>query len=177
MLFGEKIPERSELSDLGVILSDDLRPEPHLRAALSEAGRSANFLARAFVGKIPRVYIKAYTTLVFPILLYASPVWRPWLKRYIKDSLESFQRRFVRRVAFKCDVDPDTIKFDSVSELLDDRDLAPAKILMDNPDFDDFFVRRQTVTRTREIVHVPRAKNNTVMYGFRWRLSKRLSSM
>lgn len=112
---------------------------------------------------------------MLPILLYASPAWSPWLKGSI-DSLVSFQRRFVRRIAYKCGIGPESINLTPIPVLLDERDICLTKLILRNPDFAGFFDKVDTVTRAREIFVVPLAWNNTVLFSFRWRAFKRLSS-
>ena len=129
----------------------------------------------AFECRIPDVYIKAYKALVIPLLLYASPVWRPWLKRSIR-SLESFQRNFIKRVAYKCDTSPSDICLEPICDILDARDLGLAHRFLRHPEFCDMFVRKETRTRSRFVYTVPLARSNVVLYSFRWRLSKMLSN-
>lgn len=137
-LFDETVPEPDRVRDLGILLSCDLSPEAHISEALSRANRTSNFVLRAFDCKLPHVYMKAYNALVLPALLYAVEVWRPWLSRH-KASLERLQRRFVRRVALKCDTDPGTISVRSLEEILDARDLNLYKLIRRCPDLVGFF--------------------------------------
>ena len=141
---------------------------------MSRADPTANFVIRAVVCEIPRVYISAYTSLVLPILLYASSVWRPLLKSSVT-SLELFQRRICLRIARKCDVDPCAIFVKSISEVCDEREWCFAHLFLENPEFSWFFVGRSTSTRSRLQFLAPLARNNTVHNSFRWRLSRRLS--
>lgn len=67
-------------------------------------------------------------------LLYASPVWRPWLKGSV-ESLE-FYREVLHHVctyALKCDVNRGTIKLSPTTELLDDHNLDFSELHIDNP--------------------------------------------
>ena len=119
------------------------------------------FVLRAFDCKVPSVYIKAYQTAVLPSLLYGSEIWRPWLKRDLK-SLDRFQSYFVKRVAFKCGIDRNSIVFAPLSEILDSKDLKLAHLLRNNADFADFFVTRTTNIRSSILFITPVARKNVV---------------
>ncbi|XP_028966813.1 uncharacterized protein LOC108864008 [Galendromus occidentalis] len=101
-------------------------------------------------GEITPVYVRAYRALILPVLLYGSEVWRPWFKR---DLLlpESFQKRFIRRVALKCSVCCDSIDLSPISALLDEKDRKLAIKILHDPLFDDFLAIRDTLTRASKI--------------------------
>ncbi|XP_003739610.1 uncharacterized protein LOC100908256 [Galendromus occidentalis] len=173
-LLGETIPEVRDVKDLGVLFTSDLKPEKHILTAVARAGRTANFVLRAFNCRLPAVYYKAYQALVLPSLLYGSEAWRPWLKKSLA-LLEKFQRKFIRRVAFKCRAEPDYDSLLPISEILDRKDLKLASSIQRSHFLRNFFVTRLTNTRSRRLFVVTRARNNLVANSFRWRLSKRFN--
>ena len=160
--------------DLGIRLSSDLRPDGHINEVIAKAGQAANFVVRAFDCGVPSVYIQAYEALVRPSLLYAAPIWRPCRKRHLI-MLDSFQKRFVKRVTYECNTDPANIRIDPVQDVLDTLDTSLVHQLRANPDFCNFFDARSTIKRTGVNFFTPRARNNSVNRSFRWRMSRKLS--
>ncbi|XP_018497187.1 uncharacterized protein LOC108865037 [Galendromus occidentalis] len=176
MLLDEAIPENRQVRDLGVVFSSDLKPERHVHMAIARAGRTANFVLRAFDCKIPEVYLRAFEALVLPSLLYGSEVWRPWLKGSVA-ALDGLQRKFLRRVAAKCGTELDRCFLPSISDILDDKDLRLAHTVLRLQFMRGFFITRPTNTRSGRLFVIPRARNNTVFNSFRWRLSKRFNDL
>ncbi|XP_018495292.1 uncharacterized protein LOC108864341 [Galendromus occidentalis] len=171
-LFGDIVPERVGVKDLGVLISSKLDPDAHITDVLMRSGRVANFIHRAFVSRLPRTYIRAYKALVLPILLYGSPAWRPWLMKHIR-AIENFQKLFLRRTAYKCGIDVNCLVLPSISTLLDEADRSLCLSIIKNPDFSNFFDSAQTITRAQRKFKVPLARKNVVHHSFRWRVSRR----
>ena len=75
---------------LGVTISDNLSRTPHLDSVSKKANQTLGFLKRTI--KVHNKDLKsiAYTTLVRPLLEYASTVWSPHTATYIT-KLEAVQ--------------------------------------------------------------------------------------
>ena len=68
-----------------------------MRKILKKAEGVLASITRAFVSRSPEVYLKLFTTLVRPLLEYASPVWNPQQVGMCK-RVEAVQRRATRRI-------------------------------------------------------------------------------
>ena len=94
---GVKLQKVSEEKDLGIIVSDDLKPSKHCQMAYNKATKMSALIRRTVVNKTPFVMTKLYKTLVRPHVEYGMSVWSPW---YVKDRIlvEKVQRRFTRSI-------------------------------------------------------------------------------
>ena len=81
--------------DVGVHVSDDLKPSAHCAKASATANTILGMMARCFHFRDKNIWIKLYKTYVRPHLEYAAPAWNPWLQRDIQ-VLEKVQERAVR---------------------------------------------------------------------------------
>ena len=86
-------------------MTDRLDWALHCSEVAKKAGTRASLIIRAFRTKSLSTYSKAFTSLVSPILEYASAIWSP---HYIKDVnlIENVQRSYTRRVFAKCGLPP-----------------------------------------------------------------------
>ena len=84
-----------EEKDLGVLISEDLKPSAHCIHSYSKANRMLGLINRTISIKQPSVLLRLYKSLVRPHLEYCSPAWSP---KYVKDKelLERVQHRFTR---------------------------------------------------------------------------------
>ena len=83
----------TEHRDLGVIFTENLSWHSHYEAIVCNTLKSLGLLKRTFKHTTsPQVKRILYLTLVRPKLLYCSPLWRPFLIKYIL-LLEMVQRR------------------------------------------------------------------------------------
>jgi len=98
---------------LGITISSDLRWENHVTTVSAKATRVLNFVRRNIYGCTPDAKELAYTSLVRPLLEYATPAWDPYRAKDI-NKLEMVQRRAARFVK------SDYRRTASVSKLLDD---------------------------------------------------------
>ena len=89
---GERLSEVEQQKDLGITVSNDLKPNKHITSIVKKANQRLAMIKRCFSNRSPEVIISLYTTLIRPILEYCSPAWSPWLKKDI-ESLEKTQRR------------------------------------------------------------------------------------
>ena len=76
--------------DLRVIMSRDLPWSNHVDVSVNKANKVLGLLKRTVGSKNREIFSVLYTSLVRPILEYASPVWSPFL---VKLAIESAQRR------------------------------------------------------------------------------------
>ena len=81
--------------DLGVWITDDLKPVYHITEACKKANRMLGLLKRTIVHKDPYILVTLYKSLVRPHLEYCCSAWSPY---YLKDKecLERVQHRFTR---------------------------------------------------------------------------------
>ena len=80
-----------------MVVASDLRWNLHTNAITAKAGRTLNLIRRNLYRCPLGIKSLAYTTLVRPLLEYASAAWDPYTGRNIKD-IEMVQRRAARFV-------------------------------------------------------------------------------
>ena len=105
-----KIPQASEFKYLGVHINSRLCWKSHIASTIRKANSTLFLLQRGLVGAPTKVKMLSYTSIVRPILEYASQVWSPEFKT-LSNQLEKVQRRAIRW-AYKIH------KFDSVSDAM-----------------------------------------------------------
>ena len=89
------------IKDLGIYLDSKLNYVGHIEHICNRSLKLLGFVRKFTTDFNDRfVIIHLYKTLVLPILLYASPVWSPYLLCDIK-KLEPVQHNFLRYLAFK----------------------------------------------------------------------------
>ena len=81
--------------DLGVTISDNLKPAKHIENIVKSARQKTGMIRRCFSNLTPEKITKLYTTIIRPALEYASIVWSPHLKKD-KLALETVQRRCLK---------------------------------------------------------------------------------
>lgn len=96
-LLGQGIEETKEEKDLGVIFSDSFKPTSNCSKASKSANKIVGLIRRNIINKTQDEMLILYKTLIRPILDYCIPVWRPFLKKDIKQ-LERIQRRFSKMI-------------------------------------------------------------------------------
>ena len=79
-------------TDIGILISKDLKFEAQVNKAASKANMSLGMLKSTFKSRDAIMWKKIYTTYVRPHLEYAIPVWNPFLKGDI-EKLEKIQHR------------------------------------------------------------------------------------
>ena len=95
ILHGETLENVTSAKYLGVTLSDDLSWSKHTEAVAAKGNSTVGFLRRNFRDCTTEVRKATYTTMVRPVLEYASSVWDPHLKEDI-ERLEKVQKRAAR---------------------------------------------------------------------------------
>ena len=78
--------------DLGVIISDALKPSAHITSITKKANQRIGLIKRCFSGLNFDKFDRLFKGIIQPILEYRSPVWSPWLTKGI-DFLEKVQKR------------------------------------------------------------------------------------
>ena len=92
---GTVLSEVKEEKDVGVIISNDLKPSAQCAAAALNANRLVGQMSRAFTYRNKDTWIKLYKVYIRPHLEYAVQAWSPWTKKDI-ECLENVQRRVVK---------------------------------------------------------------------------------
>ncbi|MEW8547040.1 MAG: reverse transcriptase domain-containing protein, partial [Candidatus Thiodiazotropha sp.] len=96
-LHGQKLEVVECSKYLGATVTDNLSWSKHISDTAGKANRSLGFLRRNFRQCSRQVKAATYTTVVRPVLEYASPVWDPHRQADIK-VLDQVQRRAARYV-------------------------------------------------------------------------------
>lgn len=97
MLGSEQLQTVINHQYLGVTISQDLRWNNHIQGIVSKATKNLNFIRRNIYMCSSESKALAYTSLVRPILEYASSAWDPYTIKNI-NLLESVQKRAARFV-------------------------------------------------------------------------------
>ena len=142
------------------------------RDVVLRASRRTNFITRAFQVTEVDVYLRLFRTYILPIITYASPVWLPKNKGD-KEPLQSVYRRFRRKIAFKCNVNKDSIGNLDIRDTLCDIDRKTFEDLKKLPElYDEMFDFIETKTRSHGL-HRPKflAKMEKLRGLFPWRVT------
>ncbi|MCP3680870.1 MAG: hypothetical protein GY782_11710, partial [Gammaproteobacteria bacterium] len=83
--------------DLGVTISDDLKPSHQCTEAIKKANKLVGFIGRAFEFKSDKIILTLYNSLVRPHLEYCVQFWSPYYKKDI-EKLERVQRRVTKMI-------------------------------------------------------------------------------
>jgi hypothetical protein len=95
---GWKLVKSSNGKDLGVTISNDLKPSKQCLEAVKQANRMLGLISRSFEFKSQKVILTLYNALVRPHLEYAVQFWSPQLAKD-KDLLERVQRRATKLIS------------------------------------------------------------------------------
>jgi hypothetical protein len=91
------LPSISEVKDLGVWFTADLKSSLHCEKIVSAAYRRLAIVNRCFTSGNTKIKVWAFKVFVRPLLEYAGPVWSPSLLKDI-DRVEAIQRRFTKQL-------------------------------------------------------------------------------
>ena len=94
-LHGQVLESTDSAKYLGVTISEDLSWSRQAETVAAKASRTVGFLRRNFRDCTPAVRAATYTSMVRPIMEYASSTWDPHHKKDIK-VVEKVQRRAAR---------------------------------------------------------------------------------
>jgi ribonucleases P/MRP protein subunit RPP40 len=97
-LDGRPLPKLEQLKDLGVLRSTTATYSDHINSLVPACNRLCGALQRVFRSREPRLLWSAFQTYVKPKIMYAAPVWSPFLKNDVT-AVERVQRRFTKRLA------------------------------------------------------------------------------
>ena len=92
---GVYLEQVQSIKYLGVILNDDLKWSNHVKSISGKASKVMGMVKRNFWNCPQKVKVTAYTSIVRPMLEYASAAWDPHLQKDIA-SLEKVQRKAAR---------------------------------------------------------------------------------
>ena len=95
---GAVLEETEEERDLGVMISNKLKPGTQCAKAARTAAAVLGQISRAFHFKDRYVFVQLYKQYVRPHLEFAVQAWSPW-SAADKEVLEAVQRRMVRMVS------------------------------------------------------------------------------
>ena len=94
---GHKINSTSQVKDLGVTITSNLKTSTQCIIAANKANRSLGFIKRNFTYKSSNIVLPLYKSIVRPHLEYAVQFWAPYLVKDIK-RLEAVQRRATKLI-------------------------------------------------------------------------------
>ena len=128
---------------------------------------------RTFVLTDPKLYVRLYKQYVIPGVLYAAPVWNTGMIRN-RNLISKMHRRFIRRVAFRCNIQTRDFNCDDILALLDECDIKMFEKIRSQEDRSGSFFDT-VVTATRSSVNVQAkaiARRELVNKMFAWRVSR-----
>ncbi len=87
-----KLTEVPDQSDLGITVSNDLKPSKHIAKIAKKANQKIGMIRRCFSNHSHSVIVPLYKSIVRPTLETCSPAWNPWLVKD-KTALDKVQKR------------------------------------------------------------------------------------
>jgi len=94
-LNGVTLQQDTEQKDLGITISQTLKPDLHIANIVKKANSRIGLIKRCFTNYTPKKIQILYTTMIRPLLEYGSTVWSPHLQKDILE-LDKVQRRCLR---------------------------------------------------------------------------------
>ena len=94
---GLKIDSKSEIKDLGVVMSSDLTFSKHINSVVSSVKDLIAWTLQTFYSRSQICMMTIWQSLILPRLDYGSQLWNPIRKADI-NALELLQRNFVKRI-------------------------------------------------------------------------------
>jgi hypothetical protein len=94
---GEKLDVTTEERDIGVLVTDDLKPSAQCAKAAKTASKVLGQISRSFRYRDKKIFRALYMRYVRPHLEFASPAWNPWLVKDV-EILEKVQKRAVNMI-------------------------------------------------------------------------------
>ena len=95
---GQALQKTTEETDIGVKVTNMLKPSAQCQKAARTAQTVLSQLSRAFHYRDRHIFIRLYVQYVRPHLEFASPAWSPW-QEADKECLEKVQKRAVSMVS------------------------------------------------------------------------------
>ena len=94
---GQQLSAVTKEKDLGVIISNDLKPSQQCSEVVKTANKLVGFIGRVFENKSEKVMLNLYNSLVRPHLEYCVQFWSPYYRKDI-EKLEKVQRRITKMI-------------------------------------------------------------------------------
>jgi len=91
------IEKKSDVKDLGVLLTDDTTFKQHINGMIKKATELVGWVLRTFKSRDKDVMTTSWKSLIIPHLDYCSQLWNPQEKGLIQ-SIEAVQRSFTRQI-------------------------------------------------------------------------------
>jgi hypothetical protein len=95
---GKALGEVEEEMDVGVVVTNTLKPRRQCEEAARRATTALYQICRAFHYRDRHVFKQLYTSYVRPHLEYCSPAWSPWTAQDM-DLLEKVQKKAVNQIS------------------------------------------------------------------------------
>ena len=92
---GQKMKITELEKDLGVLISEDMKPSQHCAKAAKSANATLGQISRAFHYRNKQMLAKLFKVFVRPKLEYAAQAWSPWLEKDC-ELLENVQKRCIK---------------------------------------------------------------------------------
>ena len=156
VMAGKQMKVTEVEKDLGVLISNDMKPRQHCAKAAKAANATLGQIARAFQYRNKQMLAKLFKVFVRPKLEYAAQAWSPWLEKDC-EMLEQVQKRCVKMM---CDVKGETYEEklkDAGLQLLRDRrergDMIETYKVMrgiEKVEISNWFERAEPQRRTRQ---------------------------
>ena len=96
-----QLETKTSVTDLGVIISDNMKWEQHVDSVYRKASQKCYQIMKCFKSRNIWVLIDLYKTYVRPKVEFNSSVWSPYLKKDIA-RIESVQRTYTRFAFLRC---------------------------------------------------------------------------
>lgn len=96
-LHGVALPSVSEATDLGVLVSSNLKFSKHCLTISKKGFQMVNLIFKVFLCRDKGFLLQMFKTFIRPKLEYCTEVWSPYLLKDI-DSIERVQKLFTRRL-------------------------------------------------------------------------------
>ena len=95
---GNPISTKSQVRDLGVIISDDLSWSSHIDRTIAGCRKQIAWILRVFSKRDINTMRTLWVSLIRPIIDYCSPIWSPHPTNYGQiDRLEGVLRSFTKK--------------------------------------------------------------------------------
>lgn len=95
---GQTLQKTSEEKDVGILISDTMKPSQQCSAAANKANQVLGQIFKAFHFRDRNIFLKLYKQYVRVHMEFAVSSWRPWTQQD-KDKLENVQRKAVRIIS------------------------------------------------------------------------------
>jgi hypothetical protein len=95
---GEKLETVEEERDIGVAITQNLKPSVQCAKAAGTARGVLGQISRSFHYRDRYTFVKLYVTYVRPHLEFCTPAWSPWTKTDI-DCIENVQKKMVGMIS------------------------------------------------------------------------------